>query len=120
MENPISERFNLLEWSLDERMRRIFCAAEAKVLGHGGVTAVAQATGVSRRAIHAGLKELDAQEIVSEINSGRIRQPGGGRKKVTDRDPTLMHALESLVEPETQGDPESLSVGSVKSPLSRK
>ena len=105
--NPISERFNLLERSLDERMRRIFCAAEAKVLGHGGVTAVSQATGVSRRAIHAGLKELDAQEIVSEINSGRIRQPGGGRKKVTNRDPMLMHAIESLVEPETRGDPES-------------
>ena len=105
--NPIGERFDLLSWTLDERLRRIVCAAEAKVLGHGGVTAVSQATGVSRRAIHAGLKELDERPAEREPSDRRIRRPGGGRKKVTDLDPTLMADLESLVEPVTRGDPES-------------
>ena len=55
----IRTRFEKLAWALDERMRRLFAAAEAAVLGHGGVTRVAKATGVSRRAIHAGLEELE-------------------------------------------------------------
>jgi len=41
----IRTRFEKLAWALDERMRRLFAAAEATVLGHGGVTMVAQATG---------------------------------------------------------------------------
>ncbi len=105
--NLIGDRFNLLAWTLNERLRRIVCAAEAKVLGHGGVTAVSQATGVSRRAIHAGLKELEERPAKREPSDRRIRRPGAGRKKVTDRDPTLMSDLESLVEPVTRGDPES-------------
>ncbi len=105
--NLIGERFNLIAWSLDERLRRIICAAEAKVLGYGGVTTVSQATGVSRRAIHAGLKELAERPPEEESSDRRIRRPGGGRKRVTDLDPTLMSALESLVEPVTRGDPES-------------
>ncbi|KGA94304.1 Mobile element protein [Leptospirillum ferriphilum] len=105
--NLIGDRFNLLAWTLDERLRRIVCAAEAKVLGHGGVTTVSRATGVSRRAIHAGLKELDERPAEREPSDRRIRRPGAGRKKVTDRDSTLMTDLESLVEPVTRGDPES-------------
>jgi len=58
-------RFNKLAWTLDERMRRLFAAAEASALGRGGITKVAQATGVSRRAIHVGLQELsDLKEPV--------------------------------------------------------
>jgi hypothetical protein len=105
--NLIGDRFNLLAWTLDERLRWIVCAAEARVLGHGGVTAVSQATGVSRWAIHAGLKELEERPAEREPSDRRIRRPGAGRKKVTDRDPTLMSDLESLVEPVTWGDPES-------------
>ncbi|BAM07885.1 ISAzo13 family transposase [Leptospirillum ferrooxidans] len=105
--NLIADRFNLLAWTLDERLRRIVCAAEAKVLGHGGVTTVSQATGVSRRAIHSGLKELEERPEEQEASSLRIRRPGGGRKKVADRDPALLANLESLVEPVTRGDPET-------------
>lgn len=105
--NFITERFDLLEWTLDERMRRIVCAVEAKVLGHGGVSVVSRATGVSRRAIHAGLKELEERPAEPFVGSPRIRRSGGGRKKITDLDSTLMADLESLVEPVTRGDPES-------------
>ncbi len=105
--SPIAERFSLISWALDERLRRIVAAGEAKVLGHGGVSEVSRATGVSRRAIHVGLKELETQPEEGNDNAGRIRRAGGGRKKVTDKDVTLGADLESLVEPVTRGDPES-------------
>ncbi len=103
----IRTRFEKLAWTLDERMRRLFAAAEAAVLGHGGVTRVAQATGVSRRAIHAGLEELAAEKMPVENQGKRIRKAGAGRKSVIESDAGVMEALEKLVEPTTRGDPES-------------
>ncbi len=101
-------RFNKLAWTLDERMRRLFAAAEASALGRGGITKVAQATGVSRRAIHVGLQELsDLKEPVENPPKRRIRKEGAGRKSVIQTDDELMSALEKLVEPMTRGDPES-------------
>ena len=101
-------RFNKLAWTLDERMRRLFAAAEASALGRGGITKVAQATGVSRRAIHVGLQELsDLKEPVENPPKRRIRKEGAGRKSVIQTDVGLMSALEKLVEPMTRGDPES-------------
>lgn len=101
---PIRRRFELLAPFLDERSRRLHAAAEAKAFGHGGIVAVSKATGVSRRAIGVGLKELENPE--SSIGN-RIRKEGGGRKRAVDKDPTLRSDLESLVEPVTRGDPES-------------
>jgi hypothetical protein len=103
----IRTRFQKLSWTLDERMRRLFAAAEAGVLGRGGVTKVALATGVSRRAIHVGLEELAAAKAPVENQHHRIRKTGAGRKSVTETDAGLMTALEKLVEPTTRGDPES-------------
>lgn len=100
-------RFEKLTWVLDERMRRLFAAAEASALGHGGVTKVAQATGVSRRAIHAGLEELAAEKLPIESQGNRIRKVGAGRKSVIETESGVMAALEKLVEPTTRGDPES-------------
>lgn len=104
-----SERFKLLSWTLDERLRRLFAAAEAKVVGQGGITYISKATGISRRAIHAGLDELESREsgAETEIKKGKIRKSGGGRKKVTEKDPKLKADLERLVEATTRGDPES-------------
>jgi hypothetical protein len=103
----IRTRFEKLAWALDERMRRLFAAAEAAVLGHGGVTMVAQATGVSRRAIYAGLEELAAGKMPVENQGKRIRKAGAGRKSVIETASGVMAALEKLVEPTTRGDPES-------------
>lgn len=102
--DAIAQRFRLLCPFLDERMRRLVAANEAAVLGRGGAVAVAEATGVSRRAIAVGLKEL-ADPVSAPI--GRIRRPGAGRKRTIDKDPTLRSDLESLVEPVTRGDPMS-------------
>jgi hypothetical protein len=102
--DPIKQRFAALEPFLDERLRRLYAAAEAKALGHGGVSIVARATGVSRRAIGIGLKELDDP---SANHVEHIRRAGGGRKRTVDQDATLVHDLEQLVEPVSRGDPES-------------
>jgi len=107
VDTQIAYRYNLIEWALDERLRRLFSAAEAKVLGRGGITLVAESTGVSRRAIHAGLKELESRQFEDQPTGSRIRRPGAGRKSVTETDKTLHSDLELLIEPVTRGDPES-------------
>ena len=109
IESTIRERFQSLEWALDERLRRLYAASEAKVLGHGGIMLVQKATGVARNSIKLGLKELlrCQQEGVTEDDVLRLRRIGGGRKASVKDDPNLLAALESLVEPVTRGDPES-------------
>jgi hypothetical protein len=103
----VADRYKLIEWALDERLRRLVFAAEAKVLGRGGITSVAATTGISRRAIHAGLKELLLRKPDVKTATARIRRPGAGRKMITESDTTLQVDLELLVEPQTRGDPES-------------
>ena len=78
-------------------------ASEARALGYGGVSRIKRACGLSRKAIAKGMREI------SEGNTmpGRVRQPGAGRKSITERDPKLLVSLENLIEPETRGDPES-------------
>jgi DNA-binding phage protein len=103
-ESAIHTRFEMLTPFLNERTRRLFTAAEATALGRGGITRVARATGVSRRAIAAGLAELHAPQTAS---THRVRRPGGGRKRTVQIDHTLQDDLEPLIDPLTRGDPES-------------
>src|SRR5262249_48721243 len=100
-ERIIARRFKLIEGHLDERLRRLVAAAEAKAVGVGGVSIVARATGVSRRVIRVGMKELRARPAPAGSRP-RIRRPGGGRKRTVDTDPTLLRDLERLVEPVTR------------------
>src|SRR6266542_730810 len=87
---------------LNERQRRLLLAAEARALGRGGISRVARAARVSRPTIQHGLMEL---EHPADMN--RVRRTGGGRKPLRERDPTLVAALEALVDPDTRGDPMS-------------
>ncbi len=93
---------------MDERRVRLWCAARAKAYdlahGRGGVAAVRKATGVSRPRIYKGLREIESED---KPDKGRVRKPGGGRKKITEKQPGILEALENLVEPLTRGDPES-------------
>ena len=102
-------RFRSLSTFLDERMRRLVAAAESAAIGYGGVSLVARATGVSRRAITQGMRELSQQKVPRESSPSqpRIRRKGGGRKRTVDKDPALREDLDRLVEPATRGDPES-------------
>ncbi|MDD9996799.1 MAG: ISAzo13 family transposase [Rhodospirillaceae bacterium] len=100
-------KFAVLGPLLDERTRRLWAAAEARSIGRGGVSRVAEATGMSRGTVRAGLKELDSGEPVAHgpKGSARLRSPGGGRKALTTRDPGLVSALERQLDPLTRGDP---------------
>src|SRR5580658_8614357 len=102
-ERAIGERWRLMEGLLDERGRRRWAAAEARSHGRGGIAAVVRVTPVSESTVRRGLAELDAGEA---LDPGRVRRRGGGRKRVTVRDPTLVSDLERLVEPDVRGDPE--------------
>jgi transposase len=90
---------------LNERDRRLALATEAKSWGRGGISAVHEATGVSKATIQRGKIELDNEP--TEHPSDRVRAPGGGRKKAEVTNPELLNELENLTEPETRGDPES-------------
>ena len=105
----VRQRFRSLSAFLDERMRRLVAAAESAAIGYGGVSVVARAPGVSRRAITEGMRELSQQKVSREplpVQS-RIRRKGAGRKRTVDKDPTLRQDLDRLVDPATRGDPES-------------
>ena len=107
-EKEIRARYKNIEWALNEKLRRLFAANEAKVFGHGGITLAQKATGVARNSIKQGLKELSKKEEgVAHSTSTRIRKVGGGRKSSVKKDKKLRVALENLVEPTTLGDPES-------------
>src|SRR5271154_480015 len=102
-------RFHSLSAFLDERMRRLVAAAESAAIGYGGVSVVARATGVSRRAITEGMKELSQRKVSGEPvpSQSRIRRKGAGRKRTAEKDPGLRADLDRLVNPATRGDPES-------------
>jgi transposase len=106
VEAGIQHRFGVLEKHLDERMRRLVAASEAEALGTRGISTVSRSTGVSRQAIRRGMEEL-RDAVPRERGLRRIRKPGGGRKKATEKDRSLLADLEGLVEPTTRGDPES-------------
>ena len=110
----IGRKFRQLKGALNERSRRLWAASEALELGWGGVTAVAQATKLSATTIRAGVAELKKPKRRA-LPPERIRRPGGGRQRATQRDPGLRSALEELVEPTTRGDPEAPLLWTIKS-----
>ncbi|HLA40724.1 MAG TPA: ISAzo13 family transposase, partial [Candidatus Glassbacteria bacterium] len=104
----IRQKFVSLSPVMDERMRRQWAASEAAALGWGGVSATAEATGLARNTITAGMRELRYRSThPEEPTSDRVRQLGAGRKRLRDTDPELLTALEALVDPVTRGHPES-------------
>ena len=104
----IKGKYDLVKRRFDEKGRRQWAAIEAKTLGRGGVTLISRATGLSRTTVVSGIKEIEGIHTDTE----RIRQKGGGRKRITENEPGLLEDIEKLVEPVTRGDPES--------PLTRK
>ena len=97
-------KYDSLAPALTERSRRLWAATEARALGHGGIALVERATGISRSTIVRGIQETKAG---ATLGPDRTRRPGGGRKKTSDKDATLMVDLEALVEPTASGDPQS-------------
>jgi transposase len=113
----VEAKYRVLAARLDEATLRLWAAVEARSIGRGGVTLVARVTGLSRTTVYAGLADLDAAEQAAAAGAEvvtpaapqarRVRAPGGGRKKLVDRDETLLSDLDALVDPTSRGDPES-------------
>jgi len=101
-EEAIARKFQLLAGQLDERGMRLWAAAEANAHGRGGVAVVHRATGIARSTIGRGRRELARGET---LEGGRVRRPGGGRKRLAEKDPTLLSDLERLVDGDSRGDP---------------
>jgi hypothetical protein len=111
-EVAIGERFRALAGELNERQRRLWAASEARSAGRGGIAATARATGISVPTIRKGIAELESGQ---HLDPGRVRKRGGGRRALTDLDPTLLSDLERLLEAGRRGDPESLLVWTSRS-----
>jgi transposase/DNA-binding XRE family transcriptional regulator len=103
VQESLAAKFQVLFPHLDERQRRLVAGAEARALGHGGIRVVARAAGMREGTVSRGVAELEA----GEEPLGRVRRPGGGRKRAADLDPGLRPALLALVEPDVRGDPMS-------------
>ena len=101
--DSLHAKFEAVLPHLDERGQRLVLAGEARSLGHGGIAAVARASGSSRSRVQQGVAELES----GAEPLGRVRRPGGGRKPAAAADPGLVPALLGLVEPTRRGDPES-------------
>lgn len=105
----VRAKYESLAPLVDERVRRCWAAAEAKAIGWGGISAVAQATGLSRNTIQAGIEELERLPHSPETGGEqmRVRRPGGGRKQLTETDPGLLRDLKKMLDDSTRGDPQS-------------
>jgi len=102
--DTIRAKYEALAPVLTERSRRLWAATEAKSLGHGGIAAVIRATGISRSTISRGIQELASGEAAEPQ---RVRRRGAGRKRSTDKDPTLLTDLTALLEATTAGLPDA-------------
>jgi hypothetical protein len=102
-ETCLKQKLSQIWPHLNERSRRMLSAAEAIQLGHGGVSLVSRACGLSRVTITKGIRELGDDSMPTT----RVRREGAGRPSLVSVDPTLPGVLEALVEPLTRGDPES-------------
>ena len=102
-EEGLAGFFEFLLPHLDERQRRLLAGATARLVGRGGITVVAEVTGMSRNTVIAGTKAFDGGEEPSD----RVRAEGGGRRRVEDKDPSLLRDLQALVEADSRGDPMS-------------
>jgi hypothetical protein len=117
-EDAFGQIYQLVSFALDERSRRLLAGAAATILGRGGIIAVAQACGLERHTVAAGVSDLRDLGASSEVarsvtdqlaasGPARIRRHGGGRKRLADKDAGLLDDLTALVSPGTRGDPES-------------
>ena len=104
IEKNLREEYHVLQGELSEKGRRKWAGFQAQRLGHGGKTLVHRATALDYKTIKRGLKEIEEGE---SLESGRVRQPGGGRKCLTSLYPNLSQDLEMLLEDSIRGDPEN-------------
>ena len=97
----------------NERQTRLYAAEKALTMGHGGITRMAEISGLSERTIRRGIEELQAGSLHAMVE--RARRPGGGRKLSEEVDPSVVGELELLMGETTAGDPMRLLKWTTKS-----
>lgn len=110
-------RINKMLPYLDEHQKRVYLAAESESLGRGGITRISELTGVHRNTISAGMKELNDDVVIKTKKDGnlRVRNEGGGRKSIVEKQPEIKEALRKLVENSCFGNPENPLLWTTKS-----
>jgi len=106
----IRRKYEALASVMDERVTRLWLAAEAEAFGRGGVAIVTAATGIPHKRIVAGKRDLIELRLNPpglQPRAQTVRRPGGGRKVLEAHDPELQVALDALIDPVTRGDPMS-------------
>jgi hypothetical protein len=108
----LRHKYDTLSAMMNEKLRRRWAGCEAMAIGRGGISAVARETGLSRNTILRGMREIEAEmpdlaEAIGSQDRERVREPGAGRRRRTEEDPTLLKDLKTLLEPVTRGDPMS-------------
>jgi hypothetical protein len=103
MDAVLGGLYELIAPHLTEKQRRLLAGAAARALGRGGGARMARISGLSRPTVYAGVRALDAPPDPG----GRVRRPGGGPRRLVERHPGLLQALDGLVDPSTRGDPQS-------------
>jgi hypothetical protein len=106
-EAVLAGKFAVMRRVLDERQWRLYLGTEARALGHGGIAAVARASGASPTTVAAGMGQAGDPGAVASLEPGRARRPGAGRPRAEDAQPGLAQALGELLEETTRGDPVS-------------
>ena len=104
--DSIRQKYAAVGSVLHERGRRVWAAAEARHIGWGGESIVEQATGITRKTIRRGLREIE-ENSSDALVPHRSRRQGGGRKKTKTIYSDIRQELDALVDPVTRGDPES-------------
>ena len=99
----VTERYNNLAATFNERSKRLWAGNESLSIGYGGIEIVSTATGLSRSTVIKGMNEITNKRELKD----RIRDHGGGRKKEVDKNPGIREELIKLVESSTRGDPQS-------------
>ncbi len=102
-EEGLARFFEVVLPHMNEVQRRVVAGAMSEMLGRGGKSSVATASGMSRNTVIKAESEVAAGIEPSK----RLRAPGGGDKSLTERQPELLGALDELVYPETRGNPMS-------------
>jgi len=101
--DELEAKYALLFPHLNERQQHLVAAVDAEQVGRGGLALVARLTGLSRPTLYRAIRSLHQEPLPVE----RVRQSGAGRKGVIEHDPHLLSALETLIDPDTRGDPMS-------------
>src|ERR1039457_3833798 len=93
-ESSLRRKFSSVWLLLDERSRRLMAASEALALGYGGFSRIRRASGLSRKAIAKGIREIADGNAMP----GRIRRSGAGRKNIVERDPKHLVPARNVLE----------------------